>query len=160
MSAPRVLVLGVGNVLRADDGVGPRVVEALLGAIADGAARVPAGTILRDGGTRGIHLLPDVAGAERVVLVDAVAPGTSPGTVSVVRASGAAWPAGRGGGTVADLVETAALVTGRPIALTLVGIEAASLDEGYGLTPAVAAAVPRAAAAVLAVVGDWGEVAR
>ena len=160
MTAPRVLVLGVGNVLRADDGVGPRVVDALAGAIARGTVGVPPGTVLCDGGARGIGLLPEVAGADRVVIVDAVAPGAGPGTVTVVPATEPGDPGLRGSEAVADLVATAALVTGRPIDLTLVGIEAACLDVGEDLSPAVAAAVPRAAKAVLAVVGGWGGVAR
>lgn len=60
-----VLVLGLGNPLRGDDGVGPRVVAELED------REVPEGVELLDGGTGGLDLLQIIEGQERVVIVDA-----------------------------------------------------------------------------------------
>lgn len=70
---PSVLVLGIGNPLRGDDGVGPRVVKEL-------ARRgLPEGVTALDVGTRGLDLLQVLEGWERVVVVDAVDFGQEPG---------------------------------------------------------------------------------
>ena len=63
---PRIeaLVLGIGNVLWADEGFGVRCVEALHAAFA-----FPAGVVLMDGGTLGLNLYEPVATAERVLSV-------------------------------------------------------------------------------------------
>jgi hydrogenase maturation protease len=140
-----VLVLGIGNALRGDDGVGPRVIDALARAAADGDSEaLPEGTVLRDGGTAGIGLLFEVVAARRVIVVDAVAPGRAPGTVTTTQATP------DGDGPVADLVATASMVAGRALDVTVVGIEAGDVAPGIALTPAVEAAIPQAVAAVVA----------
>lgn len=70
-----VLVIGCGNLLRGDDGVGPVLVRHLweLG--------VPDGAQLVDGGTAGMDTAFRMRGARRVVIVDAAATGAKPGTV-------------------------------------------------------------------------------
>ena len=67
------LIIGLGNPLRRDDGVGVRVVELL-------AARdLPAGVEVVDGGTPGLGLVPLLEGRQRVILVDAADLGREPG---------------------------------------------------------------------------------
>src|SRR5437763_15222955 len=71
----RILVAGVGNVLRGDDGFGPAVVERLSGAL-------PAGVKLVETGIGGLELLHELMdGCDGLVLVDAVERGGEPGTV-------------------------------------------------------------------------------
>ncbi|MGE0219589.1 hydrogenase maturation protease [Mycolicibacterium sp.] len=70
-----VLVIGCGNLLRGDDGVGPVLVRHLW------ERGVPAGAKLVDGGTAGMDVAFQMRGARRVVIVDAAATGTAPGTV-------------------------------------------------------------------------------
>ena len=77
--APRCLVLGIGNVLMGDEGIGVHVVRR----IPDGA--LPPGTEILDGGTGGLHLLGPIQAAERVVLVDATVDGAPTGTVRRLR---------------------------------------------------------------------------
>mgnify|MGYP000353811634 CR=1 FL=1 len=72
----RVVVLGVGNVLRRDDGVGVHVVEELWRRF-----RFPEGVRLVDGGLGGPALLGAVEGAEALIAVDAVRGGQPPGTL-------------------------------------------------------------------------------
>jgi hydrogenase maturation protease len=77
VSARRVLVAGVGNVLRRDDGFGPAVVGRLEG--------LPAGVEVVETGIGGIALLQELmAGCDGLVLVDAVDRGEPPGTVVVL----------------------------------------------------------------------------
>jgi hydrogenase maturation protease len=77
--AERIVVLGIGNVLWADEGFGVRCVEALQ-ARYDFAPRV----WLLDGGTQGLYLIPHVHAARRLLIFDAVDYGLPPGTLKVV----------------------------------------------------------------------------
>jgi len=75
-----VLVLGIGNLLWADEGFGVRAVEALYAAY-----EFPAGVTLQDGGTLGLMLYEPVASARRVLVFDAIDFGLPPGTLRVLR---------------------------------------------------------------------------
>lgn len=70
-----VLVVGCGNLLRGDDGVGPVLVRHLW------ERGVPDGAKLVDGGTAGMDVAFQMRGARRVVIVDAAATGAAPGTM-------------------------------------------------------------------------------
>ena len=71
----RKVVLGVGNLLLRDEGVGIHVVKALEG------YPFPPDVEVIDGATAGCDLLPLISGAERVVMVDAMEGGEPPGAV-------------------------------------------------------------------------------
>ena len=58
-----ILVLGIGNVLWADEGFGVRAVAAL-----NGGWRFPESVTLMDGGTQGLYLLPHVQAARRLLV--------------------------------------------------------------------------------------------
>jgi hydrogenase maturation protease len=75
----RVLVLGVGNILMGDEGVGVEIVNRL----AD--LPLPAGTSCLDGGTGSLQLLDPMLEADRVVLIDATADGQPVGTLRRLR---------------------------------------------------------------------------
>ena len=77
--AARIVVLGIGNLLWADEGFGVRCVEALQ-ARYDFAPEV----WLIDGGTQGLYLIPHVHAARRLIIFDAVDYGLAPGTLKVV----------------------------------------------------------------------------
>ena len=70
------LVLGLGNILLGDEGVGVRVVERLLERY-----DFPEGVRVMDGGTLGLDLLPYVEDASRLLVVDAVQARKPPGTL-------------------------------------------------------------------------------
>ena len=140
------VVLGVGNVLRQDDGVGVRVVQEL-GRLTEGdPSAVPSGTHLVDGGTLGLNLLQTVRGARSLLLVDAVNLGRAPGAVIVLRgdAIAAAGRGGTGSGGVGELLAMARLMGWLPDPVTLLGIQAGDTGVGLGLSPDVEAAVPAA----------------
>ena len=80
--APRALVLGIGNLLWADEGFGVRAVEAL-----NAEYEFPANVTLMDGGTQGIYLVQHVRDADILVVFDAVDYGLAPGTMKLGTAS-------------------------------------------------------------------------
>ena len=72
----KTLVLGLGNVIMGDEGVGVHVVRALA------KRRLPDGVECLDGGTGGFILLEPLQNAGRIILIDAAADGNPPGTVT------------------------------------------------------------------------------
>lgn len=136
-----LLVLGLGNVLLADDGVGPAAIAWLQERVLP-----PAGVVVVDGGTLGLSLLSYVEETETLLLIDAVMTGAAPGTL--VRLEGDA--VGPAVATrlsphqigVADLLEGATWRGKRPARILLLGIVPESIDLGVGLTPAVARSMP------------------
>ncbi len=75
-SLKKTLVLGLGNVILGDEGVGVHVVRALE------KHTLPAGVECLDGGTGGFILLEPLQNADRIILIDAAADGNPPGTVT------------------------------------------------------------------------------
>jgi len=153
------LVIGIGNILLRDEGVGVRVVTALADEAADGQLDVPPGTRFVDGGTLGLELLPMIEGAASLILVDAVNLRRPAGSVAVLRGNtiegtlaGHVSPHQVG---IADLVAAARLLGVLPEAVSLVGIQPAELDIGLELTPAVASALRSAMALVCAELRSW-----
>lgn len=139
----RIVVLGLGNILLRDEGVGVRVVEAL-------AARyiLPAMVEVVDGGTTGMELLDTLAGCDHLLVCDAVQTGAPP--ASVVKLADAEVPAlfqarfsphqlG-----LAEVLATLILMEEAPTTITLVGVVPADLELGIELSPEVAAVVERA----------------
>lgn len=76
VTAKKTLVLGLGNILMGDEGIGVHVVRALE------RRPLPPGVECLDGGTGGFVLLEPLEKAERVILIDAAADGNSTGTVT------------------------------------------------------------------------------
>ncbi len=148
------LVVGIGNILLRDEGVGVHVVLELQRQAANGQLDVAAGARFVDGGTLGLELLPMIDGASALILVDAVNLGRAPGSIVVIRGdaiegtlAGHVSPHQVG---IADLVAAARLMGVMPEAASLVGIQPARIDIGLDLTPEVAAALPGAIDAVCA----------
>jgi len=152
------LVLGIGNSLLSDDGVGIHVVQAL-DAMAD-AGRPSFDT--RDGGTIGLALLGELEGRESLVVVDAMELGAAPGTIRVFhdgamdrQLTGTKKSAHEV--ALADLMMAAALSGCAPKRRALVAVQ--PQETGWGLEPtaAVAAALPGACAAVLDILRGWAD---
>ncbi|MCM8612970.1 HyaD/HybD family hydrogenase maturation endopeptidase [Accumulibacter sp.] len=81
----RVVVLGVGNVLLSDEGLGVRAIERL-----QRAHRLPPGVEVIDGGTSGMELLEQLEGIDALIMVDAIRAGAPPATP--IRLAGNALP--------------------------------------------------------------------
>ena len=153
MHTPRTLVLGIGNVLLTDDGVGVHVIRAL-------EARNDPGLVVRDGGTIGLALLPEIEDADQLIAVDAMELGAAPGTVCVFTGAGmdhALSGIRKSAHEVAlsDLLAAAALAGVLPENRALIGIQPDVLTWGLEPTPAVAQAVNAALTQVLNLILEW-----
>lgn len=141
-STGQVLVAGIGNIFLGDDGFGVEVVRQLSGDRPSPQVKVG------DFGIRGVHLAYELLyGYRLLILIDALAGDDPPGTVSLIEVptggtdpSSVAVDAHRMD-PAAVLAMTADLggTVGRVV---VVGCQPASVDEGIGLSDAVAAAVP------------------
>ncbi len=153
----RTLVLGIGNLLWADEGFGIRAVEALNAGYA-----FPPEVRLMDGGTQGLFLLPHVQAADALLIFDAIDFGLTPGTLRVIRDQDV--PRYMGAKKVSmhqtgfQEVLAAAVLTGRtPGRLALIGVQPEELDDyGGDLRPSIEARIPAAIEAALELLSDWG----
>jgi hydrogenase maturation protease len=136
-----LLVLGLGNVLLEDDGVGGAAVSLLLDRF-----DAPAGVRVFDGGTLGLSLLPYLEAADSVILVDAIRSDGAPGTVirldgdDVGPAVASRLSPHQVG--VADLLDGARWLGRYPGRVVLLGLTPASMDLAVGLSPLVRASLP------------------
>jgi hydrogenase maturation protease len=142
--SPRVLVAGIGNIFFGDDGFGVDVAQRL-------ATRpVPDGVKVADFGIRGVHLSYELLdGYDALVLIDALPMGEIPGTVALfepelpaaVEADDDAPAIDAHTMNPAVVLHTLARLGGSVDRVVVVGCQPASIEEGIGLSPAVAAAV-------------------
>lgn len=136
----KTLVLGLGNTIMSDDGVGPRVIELLhqSGGFGDDVT-------LLDGGTLGLDLLPFLEGVRRLIIVDAVAFGQPAGTV--VRLYGEEVPVALETKLsphqmgMKDLLAVARLMGQLPEQITLIGVQPQHLEMGVELSGPVQSAL-------------------
>jgi len=142
MSKPTsLLVLGLGNLLLGDDGVGSAAIALLLDRY-----RPPVDARVLDGGTLGLSLLPYLDEAEAVLLVDAIRADAAPG--SLVRLEGdqvapaVATRLSPHQIGVSDLLDGARWLDRYPVRLVLLGIVPESMDLAVGLSPHVARSLP------------------
>ncbi|MFD3482789.1 hydrogenase maturation protease [Streptomyces sp. NPDC058665] len=148
-----LLVAGVGNLFLGDDGFGPEVVRRLTG---PGEPPLPDGVRVVDYGIRGMHLAYDLLdGYDALVLVDACPGRGAPGELTVLEVGpddlGTGEFDAHGMNPVSVLANLGQL--GGTLPHThVVGCTPADVEEGIGLSEAVAAAVPEAAAEVRALV--------
>lgn len=151
------LVLGLGNVLWADEGFGVRAVEAL-----NSAYRFPANVRLMDGGTQGIFLLPWVRAARRLLILDAIDFGLEPGELRVMyqedvpRFMGVKKVSMHQAG-FQEVLMSAQLADEFPEQIALVGVQPELLDDyGGSLRPCVKGRLPEAIEAAVTVLRAWG----
>ena len=151
------LVLGIGNVLYADEGFGVRAVEAL-----NARYEFPDDVRVMDGGTQGIFLLPWVCSAQRLLILDAVDFGMEPATLKLVR--GGDVPCFMGAKKVSmhqagfqEVLASADLTGSLPEELALVGVQPELLDDyGGSLTGGVRNRIDEAVEVACQVLRDWG----
>jgi hydrogenase maturation protease len=144
-----IRIIGIGNPLMGDDGVGIAVVERLQ------EETLPAGVEVLDGGTGGLALLDLMAGVERVILVDAVETGRPPGAVIRLAGTDLMLPEQAPAFSLHETALPSVFALGRelgvlPSAVVLFGVQPHSVEWRLGLSPAVAAAVAEVVGRVLA----------
>jgi hydrogenase maturation protease len=148
----KTIVIGLGNPILSDDGVGWEVAEALLPTV-----HCPPSTVVETASLGGLSLMERLEGYQQAILVDSMETGQAPvGTVSVFPLKELPNPMDSHSASAHDTSLMTALETGRrmgldlPDDITVVAIEAKSVhDFSEELSPEVAAAVPVAVQAVL-----------
>lgn len=158
------LVIGVGNILLRDEGVGVRVARELEALVRSGQIQVPPGSMIVDGGTLGLDLLPMIEDSRALVLIDAVDLGRQPGAVAVMRGPALHGTLARHASPhevgVRDLLALARFAGSLPDAVALVGIQPGEVAVGLELTEPVEAALPFAIEAVVAELRELAGTAR
>ena len=148
-----VTVLGLGNLVHTDDGVGVHAIQHL-----QRDTRVPPSVVLLDGGTQGLSLLPHISGFPRLLVIDAVDVGEPPGTL--VRFEGKALDGLPGKASVhqlgfADLMVALQLLEEPPKEVVVLGIQPSSTEWSAELTTPVREALPMLLDAVIRQLDLW-----
>ena len=142
------LILGLGNSLRGDDGVGPAVIEWLDQRV------LPAGVEAIDGGTAGLDIVSTLMGHERAVIVDAANIGRAPGawvrvTPDVTRLKDHDTTLSLHSAGLAEALALGAALNVLPQAIIIYGVQPQNLDWAPQLSDEVRAAVPEVGQAIL-----------
>jgi hydrogenase maturation protease len=150
----RTAIFGIGNILLGDDGVGPAVARYI-----DAHFTLDDNVIVEDLGTPSLSLPGYMTGYDMVVLVDAVASDQPPGTVlqftrDEIKAVEPGIRISPHEPSINDALILLDFAGTGPRDVVLIGIVPETLDSGLTLSPRVAAAVPRAAEAVMSVVSQ------
>lgn len=155
--SPRILVLGIGNILWADEGFGVRAVEAF-----HKVYEVPDNVTILDGGTQGLYLVQFVNEHDRLIVFDAIDYGLEPGTMKVVeddevpKFTGAKKMSLHQTG-FQEVLSAADLMGHYPERLTLIGCQPLDLEDWGGpLTPPVKAVIPAAVETAVGILRNWG----
>ncbi|MHB0875829.1 MAG: HyaD/HybD family hydrogenase maturation endopeptidase [Anaerolineae bacterium] len=148
-------MLGLGNLLLSDEGLGVHAVRRLQ-PLLQGIA----GVSLVDGGTLGLELLSVIEETTHLIAVDALLSGRPPGSVTILRdqealrwetASFSAHDFG-----LPSVLGVARLRGWEPREVAVVGVEPATMQVGVSLSPAVGAAVESVVASVVDLLRQWG----
>jgi len=158
----KILIAGMGNILRRDDGFGVEVARQLA------AADLPAFVKVIEVGIGGVHLVHELmAGYELLMVIDAVERGSQPGTVHILEAEVpdlAKWPEAKREGFLADThyaTPSKALILAKalgvlPPKVFLIGCQPAVYDDlALGLSAEVQAAIPAIIAQIKALVAEF-----
>lgn len=153
--AIKISLIGLGNLLLGDEGVGVHAVEAL-----KKKYDFPEEIRLLDGGTLGLDLLPLIEGMDRVLFVDAVDLKEKPGTIAVIEGEGlpsllepklSLHHVG-----LTDLLLASSFLGTRPAEIALVGIQPETLEIGLELSPTIQGRFDRLLETVLEKLREWG----
>ena len=148
-----VLVLGLGNLIHSDDGVGIHAVYRL-----QKNPSVPPWATLMDGGTHGLNLAPHIRGFKRLLVIDAIDVGEKPGTL--IKLEGEAVEKMPGKPSVhqlgfADLMISMKLLGESPPEVVVFGVQPQSTEWGTELTPPVEGALDQLVPAVITQLKLW-----
>jgi hydrogenase maturation protease len=151
-----ILILGIGNLLWADEGFGVRAVEAL-----NQEYVLPANVHVMDGGTQGLYLIPYVNEARYLIVFDAIDYGLPAGTLKVLRNDEV--PRFMGAKKMSlhqtgfqDVLASAKLLGRYPSEIVLIGVQPEQLEDyGGSLRPCVRARIAEAIAIAIAELAKW-----
>lgn len=153
----RILVLGIGNILWADEGFGVRVVEEFHRRYA-----VPDNVTILDGGTQGLYLVNYLEEANRLIVFDAIDYGLEPGQLKLVRDDEV--PRFTGAKKMSlhqtgfqEVISAADLLGRCPQHLVLIGCQPLDLEDWGGpLTPPVRDQISPAIDLACKILAEWG----
>ncbi len=151
-----IVVLGLGNLLRRDEGLGVRALERLRDEYV-----VPERVRLVDGGTLGLDLISHVEGAKYLLVLDAMLTDGPPG--SLLRLAGADVPAFFGVRMshdvgLADLLAVLMLRDSLPRELVVLGMQPGVIELGWELSPAIEGRLDTLVAAAVTELRRWGAI--
>ncbi|MGA7914682.1 MAG: HyaD/HybD family hydrogenase maturation endopeptidase [Candidatus Acidiferrales bacterium] len=149
------VVIGVGNTILSDEGVGVHAARLL-----ERDPRVPAGVTILDGGTLGLELVPYASDASRILILDAMNSGTVPGTLARMTGKDLlGTTAGRNVHQlgVADLIAALFLMSSGPQEILVLGVQPANTDWGTSLSSEVEASLVPLVDAAVAQLYLWKE---
>ena len=154
---PRILVLGIGNILWADEGFGVRALETF-----HARYRTAENVSLLDGGTQGLYLVHFVQEADYLLVFDAIDYGLQPGTLKIVQDDEV--PKFTGAKKMSlhqtgfqEVLSAADLLGDYPEKLTLIGCQPLDLEDWGGpLTEPVRGQLEQAADVAAAILEQWG----
>ena len=155
MQPPKILVLGLGNTLLQDDGLGVRAVERLMAEY-----DLPDEVEVLDGGVMGLDLLSRLEGVTALLIVDAVRAGLPPGTP--IRLAGDAIPTALAQkmsmhqAGLQDLLAVSAFRGTLPQRVVLHGLEPEIIGWGNELSPNIAPQIDKLVDSVVQELRDWG----
>ena len=149
------LILGVGNILLSDEGVGVRVVQEL-----EKRLEIQPHFDIIDGGTCGMELLDAMANREHLIIIDAVLANKQPGEIIVLHDeqvptffSRKISPHQLG---ICDVLSALKLTDEFPQKLCLIGIQPESLEAGIGLTKTIEKVLPNVFTTLNQVITEYG----
>ena len=141
ISPLKIVILGVGNLLLSDEGVGVHVAHELM------KLELPPEVSVVEGGTDGFRLLNVITEADRVIVIDAVRSGADPGSVyrfdvNDVRSVPPGFMTSVHQVGILEVIELSGLI-GKTPRTTVIGVEPRSLEMGMELSPEVKEKIPR-----------------
>lgn len=154
MSQQRIIVLGLGNILFQDEGIGVRAADTIRA-----AGAFPENVEVLDGGTLGLDLLAYFQHDVKMIILDAVRSGKTPG--SLVRLEGDQIPAALAQKMsmhqlgLQDLMAASRLRGSLPQKVVLWGMQPAEIDWGMELSPICAVAFPQFVEAAVHEIQSW-----
>ena len=150
---PRTLVLGLGNTIRSDDGVGVAALRCL-----EEDPRVPGAVDLVEGGTKGLELVSYISGMSRLLVLDAVDVGAVAGTIVSMRGTELGSLPGNGNAhdlALADILNALRLLGQEPQETVLLGMQPGTTELGTSLSKSVESSLPRLVEAAIAQLSLW-----
>ena len=147
-----ILILGIGNILLKDEGIGVHVVNRLKD------MPLPADVEVMDGGTMGIDLLFYIEGRKKVIVVDTVKAGEPPGTMYRFTDKDLSFKKEflrtAHGIDFSDVVRTAQNLGTKPDEVVFIGIEPEDMEEGLELSPLIRSRIPNLIELVMKELGN------
>jgi hydrogenase maturation protease len=140
-SPQKIVILGVGNLLLSDEGVGVHVANELT------KIDLPPEVSVVEGGTDGFRLLNVITETDRLIVIDAVKGGAEPGSIyrfdiDEVRNCPSGFKTSAHQIGILEVIDLSGLI-GKTPHTTVIGIEPKSLEMGMELTPEIKSKIPR-----------------